>query len=199
MEILAISILAFVSGICLCALLSSAFLLYRAAATQRELSLASAQRLGDIAQENLQAMHALRLELTSALTKLDASRMHESSQLIQQTQRQTHGAVLVAHRKEKAGLAVKNHLGQAADAGGQDRHAAGHGLQGSQAETLREARHEQEVGAGQQARRQKRRQSAQQMGCSLRLPDKFPKCGPRAVLVNFPHNGMVRRRGSRSM
>src|SRR5262245_26335709 len=62
----------------------------------------------------------------------------------QETKRQAHSPIEVAYRKQEAGLPVKNHLGQAAYPGSQDRNAAGHGLQGGKAEAFRKARHQQQ-------------------------------------------------------
>jgi hypothetical protein len=84
-EVFAFGSLGLLLGIVLCLLSFSAFLLYRAATTQRELSLLEAKRMGDLAQENFRAIDALRLEVSAALTKLDAAQLHESAIQIQRS------------------------------------------------------------------------------------------------------------------
>lgn len=79
MESLALGALGLLFGVVFCIIAFSAFLLYQAAKKQQELSLAEAKRMGEIAQENFRAIDQLRIEVSAALTKLDATQLHDAA------------------------------------------------------------------------------------------------------------------------
>src|SRR5271154_4965222 len=88
MEEFALAALGLLFGIVLCLLSFAAYLLYRQAVRAQEEASAAIRLVKTSFVENQQAISALKLEVTSALTRLDASAMHEASLLIQRTQRQ---------------------------------------------------------------------------------------------------------------
>lgn len=78
----------FFAGITLALLSFAAYLLYRAATTALDHTQNSEKNLVAILSRNQLAVEKLESSVTSALTRVDASAMHEASLLIQRTQRQ---------------------------------------------------------------------------------------------------------------
>lgn len=85
MESLALGALGLLFGVVFCIIAFSAYLLYQAAKKQQELSLAEAKRMGEIAQENFRAIDQLRLEVSAALTRLDATQLHDAATQIRRS------------------------------------------------------------------------------------------------------------------
>jgi hypothetical protein len=98
MESLAFSLIGLVFGIVLCLIAFSAFLLYRAARDLRGQASLQDTRLVQLLTQNSQEIHALKTEVSAALTKLDAAQLHEAALSIQRSALRLARAVGMLHK-----------------------------------------------------------------------------------------------------